>query len=192
MKKYPWIYSCVFAASTLAQTGCVSKIVDDDDDVGDTGETEEEEEEDTSETTDSEGESSEGESSEGESSEGESSEGESSEGESSETDTVLSHDADIQPLWDANCVSNCHQPGGSASFLDLGDGYSAMVGVSSTQASLMLVDAGSSADSYVVAKLRGTQAEAGGAGSQMPVGTDALPEDDISLIELWIDQGAAP
>jgi hypothetical protein len=105
----------------------------------------------------------------------------------------LSHAEDIQPIWDANCVSMCHQPGGIASFLDLTDGHAAMVDVASLEAAgVDWVEPGSAADSYVVAKLRGTQMDAGGSGGQMPLNGTPLDEATITMIEEWIDAGAPP
>jgi hypothetical protein len=113
------------------------------------------------------------------------------EGADSETGGEVSHDADIQPIWDANCVENCHSPGGLAEFLDLSDAYPTLIDQASAQATGSLVEPGSSADSYLVAKLRGTQVDAGGNGGQMPSGGNApLDEATISTIEAWIDAGA--
>jgi hypothetical protein len=82
-------------------------------------------------------------------------------------------------------------------FLDLsgGDSYDNLVGALSGQATTMqLVEADSAANSYLIAKLRGTQTDAGGTGGRMPLGTGAapLPEATIALIEQWVDEGAAP
>lgn len=110
----------------------------------------------------------------------------------SETGGELSHAADIQPIWDDNCVTGCHTPGGIGMPLDLTDGHAAMVGVASSQvSSLSLVVPGSSADSYLLAKLRGEQMQLGGVGIQMPAG-GAAPLDDatIGMVEAWIDAGA--
>ena len=106
----------------------------------------------------------------------------------------LSHSADIQPIWDANCTTNCHEPGGIYETLDLsGDAYDDLVGVMSGQAlSLQFVEAGASDMSYLVNKLRGTQADAGGSGAQMPTGGPALDEATIATVEAWIDAGAMP
>jgi hypothetical protein len=109
----------------------------------------------------------------------------------------LSYAADIQPIWEDNCTTGCHMPMGTAMFLDLsgGDSYDNLVGSLSGQATTMqLVEADSAANSYLIAKLRGTQTDAGGTGGRMPLGTGAapLPEATIALIEQWIDEGAAP
>ncbi|MFO7563648.1 MAG: hypothetical protein R6X02_13455 [Enhygromyxa sp.] len=108
---------------------------------------------------------------------------------------ALSHAADMQPIWDASCLAMCHEPDGNAvSVLDLsGNAYGNIVSVPSTQAPGMnLVEPGNAAESYLVAKLRGTQVAAGGLGAMMPSGTQMLPEETIALVEAWIDEGAAP
>ena len=113
-------------------------------------------------------------------------------GADSETGGELSPAADIQPIWDANCVEMCHSPGGLGDFMDLTDGHAALVDQPSTQVigSLTLVTSGSSADSYLIAKLRGTQMAFGGNGNQMPNGQPPLDDATISMIEAWIDAGA--
>ena len=123
------------------------------------------------------------------------------EGNDEATDTTegggeLSHAADIQPIWDANCVTSCHTPGGTAAtVLDLsGDAYEKIVDVNSGQAiGKKIVAPGSSADSYLMAKLAGTHIEFGGNGGQMPSG-GAAPLDATTqqLITDWIDGGALP
>ncbi|HVH97979.1 MAG TPA: hypothetical protein VM869_04695 [Enhygromyxa sp.] len=108
---------------------------------------------------------------------------------------TLSHAVDMQPIWDANCLTMCHEPGGTAeSTLDLsGDGYDNIVNVASTQAvGSNLVEPGNAAESYLVAKLRGTQVEAGGLGATMPSGENMLDEATIMMVEAWINAGAAP
>jgi hypothetical protein len=110
------------------------------------------------------------------------------EGGDSETGGELSHAADIQPIWDDNCLSGCHVPGGLGMPLDLSNAYATIVGVESMQAAgVSLVEPGSAADSYLLTKLRGEQT----VGIQMP-GGGAAPLDDatISMIEAWIDAGA--
>jgi hypothetical protein len=109
---------------------------------------------------------------------------------------ALSYATDIQPIWDASCTASCHEAGGIAMFLDLsGDSYGNVVGSLSTQATTMqLIEAGSAADSYLIAKLRNTQAAVGGSGGSMPGGVDPmpLPEATIAMIEQWANDGALP
>lgn len=106
----------------------------------------------------------------------------------------LSHDADIQPIWDANCVTACHTTGGSGAMYILfdSDPYSQIVDkMSVSYPALTLVTPGSRDDSYLWHKLNGSQVEAGGGGSKMPLGP-ALSADDLEKIGQWIDQGAKP
>ncbi len=108
----------------------------------------------------------------------------------------ISHASDIQPLWDANCVTACHEPGAPAGgLLDLStDGYAAMVGVTSGQAATFkIVEPNDAAASYLVGKLKGTHMDfEGGFGGQMPAGKDPLSDADMTLISNWIDSGANP
>jgi hypothetical protein len=112
-------------------------------------------------------------------------------------DGELSYAADIQPIWDASCTTGCHTAGGFAeAFVILdGDSYGNIVGVLSGQATdKQLIEAGNAANSYLIAKLRGTQVEAGGSGGQMPGGQMPvpLPEATIVMIEEWVNAGALP
>jgi hypothetical protein len=114
------------------------------------------------------------------------------EAEAGETGDELSFAADIQPIFDDNC--GCHASGsiGDPLFL-LPDGYAPIVDVESIEAAgVDYVEPGSSADSYLIAKLRGTQMQSGGSGVQMPMNADPLPEATIATIEAWIDAGAPP
>lgn len=106
----------------------------------------------------------------------------------------LSHAADIQPIWDANCVNLCHTMGGSAQtyiLLDNGAYDNIVSKPSVTYPTLTLVTPGDRDASYLWHKISGTQVEAGGGGSKMPLG-QALSADDMEKIGAWIDQGAMP
>lgn len=121
--------------------------------------------------------------------------GDSGDGDGDGDDGMLGHADDIQEIWDANCVSACHEPGGTAeSTLDLsGNAYDNIVSAASTQApGKSLVEPGSADESYLIHKLRGTQVEAGGLGASMPSGGTSLPDATIVMIEDWINAGAAP
>jgi hypothetical protein len=106
----------------------------------------------------------------------------------------LSHDADIQPIWDANCVTACHTTGGSAQtyiLFDM-DAFGQLVDKpSGSYPGLTLVTPGDRDTSYLWHKLNGTQVEAGGGGSKMPL-AGMLSADDLEKIGSWIDQGAKP
>jgi len=114
-----------------------------------------------------------------------------------------SHAADIQPLWDANCVDSCHEPGGVWQSTDLSAAaaYDALVDADGIQTMALtdvsLVIAGDTVNSYLLNKLRGTQADVAGlaAGTRMPQGeggADVPPMSDaeIELVELWVACGA--
>jgi len=88
--------------------------------------------------------------------------------------------------------ATCHD-GASGTPLTLSpeSAYLELVGVASTQVpDLLLVAPSEPAASYLLSKLRGTQAQVGGSGDQMPPGGDALSEDEIAAIESWIASGA--
>lgn len=107
----------------------------------------------------------------------------------------LSHDLDIQPIWDANCVMACHEPAGSAAssvLLTPGEAYDGLVDKNSIAfPSLVHVVPGNRDDSYLWHKINNTQLEFGGGGSKMPLG-GMLSSDDITKIGEWINQGAKP
>jgi hypothetical protein len=112
-------------------------------------------------------------------------------------DAGLSYAADIQPIWNDNCIG-CHRVGGDGElYLILtGESYGNIVGVLSVQADdAQLIEAGNAAESYLIAKLRGThETFAGGEGDPMPSGDMAmpLPEETIMLIEQWTNEGVLP
>ena len=94
--------------------------------------------------------------------------------------------AEVASILAASC--SCHESGaGGLSFG--GDAYGALVAVPANGADLSYVEPGEPENSYLVHKLRGTQASVGGAGSPMPLGGD-LSEAQIVTIEAWIEDGA--
>lgn len=112
---------------------------------------------------------------------------------------------DIQPIWDANCTTACHEPGGitGAVQVDLTAAMSHTVlttqkPVYSTEANFVVPN--DSANSFLIDALRHP---AGTIVRQMPLvinpadptmgaeGTP-LPEETIQLVEAWIDAGANP
>ncbi len=111
---------------------------------------------------------------------------------------AVTHDADIQPIWDAHCVGACHEAGGEWPLLDMSDGeaYDALVnGMSSQAAGLMFVEAGDTNMSYLWHKINGTQASAGGGGVDMPkprpmMDATVMTAEEISTVEDWINAGA--
>lgn len=100
---------------------------------------------------------------------------------------------DIEPKLDQSCaLAGCHSAESAAADLNLsaGSSYGNIVGVPSTQVpGLNRVEPGRSDSSYIVNKLLGTQASAGGSGERMPKGG---PPDNELLSEMgdWIDDGA--
>ncbi len=103
----------------------------------------------------------------------------------------VSFSKNIQPIFNSNCVV-CHQGAGQAGLtLEPNLSYSKLVGVPSTQsATEQRVKAGAPDQSYLLAKLNGTQVAAGGSGAQMPYGAAPLSASNISLIQQWIAAGA--
>jgi hypothetical protein len=99
----------------------------------------------------------------------------------------------IQPIFDRNCaLSGCHasDTASGGMILDAGKSYSNIVNVPSTEvAPENRVQPGDSAHSYLYEKISQAQPTSG---SQMPLGSDPLPADQMALIKTWIDQGAKP
>jgi hypothetical protein len=85
----------------------------------------------------------------------------------------------------------CHSgnPPQYAPQLDADAAYAAMVGVSSPTVAMPIVAPGAPADSYLLYKLRGDFASAGGSGAPMPP-DGLLDPADIAAIEAWIANGA--
>ncbi len=89
-------------------------------------------------------------------------------------------------------TASCHAGASPAAWppLDAGLAYAELVGMPSTQAAMNLVEPFAPESSYLVLKLRGTAASAGGIGTLMPIGNAALDEAEIAAIEAWISNGA--
>jgi mono/diheme cytochrome c family protein len=96
----------------------------------------------------------------------------------------------IQPIFDANCVA-CHQTAGASGGLNLEQGlaYRSIVARKSGTSALAYVAPGMPQASYLLRKLEGTHAQAGGSGEQMPP-TGPLDRASIALIQSWIERGA--
>lgn len=102
---------------------------------------------------------------------------------------------DVQPVFDTWCVQ-CHllESPQAGLVLENGEAWGNLVGIASTQAPLKRVQPGDPPASYLLHKLRGTQAQVGGSGQAMPYGSEPggeLPADARALIERWIAEGAA-
>ena len=106
---------------------------------------------------------------------------------------TISFSKDVQPIFNNYCVT-CHQgqgPEQSNLTLEPRLSYGNLVGVASTgNPALMRVKAGAAGDSYLIAKVTGTQVAAGGKGAQMPYNAAPLTQAQIDLINQWINQGA--
>lgn len=132
-------------------------------------------------------------------------------------DDSISFEADIQPIFDDNCVTDCHTTGGNWPQLLLEDAYDTIVDEESLQTQtvdeLVLIAPGDIENSYILHKLRGTQGDVVDPALSLlsmpsdeiecdpmeegcsPDGTmivegDPLPDADIQLIEDWIVCGA--
>jgi len=100
--------------------------------------------------------------------------------------------ADVQLVVNARCAS-CHTTGSSGGMtMGTNNVWAATVNVPSTQASGMdRIEPGDPDNSYIWRKIEGTQAAAGGSGSQMPFG-GSLNSADRDVWETWILEGAVP
>jgi mono/diheme cytochrome c family protein len=109
------------------------------------------------------------------------------------TTAVTSYARDVQVIFNTTCVV-CHQgqgAGQSGLSLEPRVSYGNLVGVPSTEnPKEMRVKAGVPDQSYIIAKLSGTQVAAGGSGAQMPYQATQLSQTQIDLISQWISQGA--
>ena len=101
----------------------------------------------------------------------------------------LHYEADVQPIFNANCASAaCHGSGESAGLrLTSGSSHGNLVNVSSTQVvSLKRVLPNDPDNSYLVQKL-GANPDVG---LQMPRGQNPLSSADVTTIRDWIEDGA--
>ena len=101
----------------------------------------------------------------------------------------VSYRGEIEPIVAVECV-RCHSPRRTEAGLDLETlGREALVNAPSNQSPLPLVEPYDALGSYLFHKVNGTQSLGPGSGTQMPLGAE-LPEADIELFRLWIDDGA--
>lgn len=116
---------------------------------------------------------------------------------SDDTPGVFSHDADIQPIWTANCTAApCHDSDAPQAGLDLqsaGVRERLCMNNSASFPSINLVDCDGMdpGESWIYSKVTGDGLDVAGAGSLMPPGSMLTP-DDIAAIEAWILGGALP
>ena len=108
------------------------------------------------------------------------------------TPVAVSFSAEVQPIFDANCVT-CHTLGGMAQFLRLtsAESYNALVSQPSqfTVGGTTLVVPSSSATSVLYMRVSGTGLSP--SDEQMPRGAPALSSSDQEIIRNWIDEGAS-
>lgn len=119
------------------------------------------------------------------------------------TGDALRFTPDVWPILQANCL-RCHEtadgeqtpgppspkPGLVLGADDAAFAYAALINKPAVFApTLIYVEPGSSATSYLFHKLAGTQASIGGVGGSMPPGVMLTP-DDMATIKTWIDTGA--
>ena len=110
---------------------------------------------------------------------------------STTSSSEVSFSKDIQSIFNSYCVV-CHEGAGQAGLtLEPNLSYSKLAGIPSTESTAELrVKPGAPDQSYIIAKLQGTQVQAGGSGAQMPYGVPPLPQDQINLVQQWIAEGA--
>jgi hypothetical protein len=99
-----------------------------------------------------------------------------------------SFSADIQSIFNSNCISSgCHNAASSAGLVLLqGQSYAALVNVdSSSENTKKRVLPGDATNSYIVIKLEGRQS----VGARMPLG-GTLNSNSIQNIKNWINKGA--
>jgi hypothetical protein len=90
-------------------------------------------------------------------------------------------------------TGNCHLNGKTEGNLDLSDAvaYGQLVNVDSLAApTKKRVVPGSSADSFLFAKVNGNVAADGSEGAAMPLIVGMLQDDKLAMIKAWIDAGA--
>ncbi|BFM08297.1 hypothetical protein [Halioxenophilus aromaticivorans] len=103
----------------------------------------------------------------------------------------VSFNKKVVPILKRRCAV-CHitgnEPGNMA--LTPNSAYDSLVNQRSVQSNLLRVNPGAPSESYIVHKLQGSQAEAGGIGDRMPYMAPPLSSKQLQLIETWISQGA--
>ena len=104
--------------------------------------------------------------------------------------TAVSFASQLQPIFNASCVTGCHggtRPAGNLSLVS-GTAFRALVSVrSGCSDGRLLVSPGAPDASYLVNKLEGTNLCSGG---QMPLRGAGLSVSQIALFRDWICQGA--
>lgn len=99
-------------------------------------------------------------------------------------DVEVSFKNDVQPIFDANCIS-CHPNSGDMS-LKAEDSYDNLVNYVSPTYNVVRVSPFHADSSVICMKLHGME----GFGFLMPLNGIPLEDEEILTIEDWIDQGA--
>ncbi len=109
---------------------------------------------------------------------------------SATTGYTYTFDADVQPIFDAECAS-CHDSTTLAGDLDLsGDAYDDIMHTASTEVPGMnLIEGGDSSLSYLYHKIAGTHSSVYGTGDSMPP-SGSLSAAEQHTIYTWIEEGA--
>lgn len=105
----------------------------------------------------------------------------------SPSDTTISFQSQVQPIFTKNCaVPGCHVVGGIAPMsLQPGKAYGDIVNQPSIeQPPYVIVKPFDADSSYLYLKITGR------AGTRMPLNKAPLDSADIATIKTWIDQGA--
>lgn len=106
---------------------------------------------------------------------------------------VVTFATDVQPILNTNCVG-CHNGTIARANLDMSAGvaYANLVNSLATELVTMnRVTPGNPAQSYLIHKINGTQAAAGGSGVRMPPG-GALSASELQILLKWVQDGAPP
>ena len=104
--------------------------------------------------------------------------------------TVTLNEVQFQVFSPSCAVSGCHLDPGAQMGLDLSAGSAAgnLIGVDSVEVGTLLrVDPGNAADSYLYMKLIGDERIEG---DPMPAEAGPLSAGELNLVEAWINQGA--
>ncbi len=106
-------------------------------------------------------------------------------------DAAPSFQRDVVPLLKFRCAA-CHLTGEEAGGMALHPraAYATLVGVKSAESPLLRIKPGAPDESYLVHKIQGTQAGAGGGGLRMPADGEPLAAAEIAMIRAWVAAGA--
>ena len=103
----------------------------------------------------------------------------------------ISFQRDIVSIFQQHCVA-CHLTGKEPGQLALGPdkAYATLVGKASRESAYQLVQPGNADKSYLVMKLDGTHAQAGGQGVRMAFGAKPVSQAQRHMLRDWINAGA--